>query len=254
MMRPEIPHRNVKPTWFGVVFAQHMQDPTMSSELKALIALVATCPRENWKWSSCWMRSRLNWGEDRWKRVMIEARERKFVAITKVSDGKFIKSEYHWNIDIPKPASEAESVRAVDFPTNGQPHAKPRTVDFPSDGKPGPITSSKKQRRVKNLKQGITRVMAPFKPSLQSRNAKTELIPEESWQRLTEYLDTELLAVKWRELKRDNGALRALWAIIPDEDEIIAAIEQAASVHEDAAGIFGMAAGILKQEATRASA
>lgn len=100
----------------------------------------------------------------------------------------------------------------------------------------------------KEEKQGITGVMASFRPSLQSQNAKTELIPEESWQRLTEYLDTELPAVEWRELTRDNAALRALWAINPDVDAIIAAIDQAAAERDDADGVFGMAAGLLKQQ------
>jgi hypothetical protein len=73
-------------------------------------------------------------------------------------------------------------------------------------------------------------------------------IPESSWVCLTEYLATELPAVEWREVERDNAALRALWGILPDEDAIIEAIDKAAAERDDADGIFGMAAGILKQQ------
>jgi hypothetical protein len=275
MMRRDIPHRNVKPTWFGVVFAQHMQDPTITSELKALIALVATCPRENWKWSSCWMRSRLNWGEDRWKRVMIEARARKFVTITKVSDGKTIKSEYHWNIDIPKPASIAKSVRAVDFPTNGKPHAKPRTVDFPSDGKPvGRKTPShndvvkdndgvKSNEESENRKHGVTDVTVLLTSSSKKKESNgnpsgaVEIssagkskanparssrlpIPPECWKRILQQVREELSEIEWRNLKRDRAALRSLWALTPNMDEddrvqIICDALDQAASHDDTA-------------------
>lgn len=76
-------------------------------------------------------------------------------------------------------------------------------------------------------------------------------IPESSWAHLTEYLASELPAVEWRAAERDNAALRALWAIIPDPDTIIEAIERAATERDDADGIFGMAAGILKQQLNR---
>jgi len=75
-------------------------------------------------------------------------------------------------------------------------------------------------------------------------------IPESSWVHLTEYL-ASLPAVEWRSTTRDNSALRALWAITPDEDAIIEAVEQAAAERDDADGIFGMAAGILKQRDNR---
>ena len=114
-------HRNVRPTWYGVVLAKHMQDPTMTSELKALIAVVSTFPRENWKWRGEFLRSMLNWGRERWQRVIREAKTLGFVTIAKVSDGKSIQTEYGWNIERPKRASRVTSVHRSVNPTNGAP-------------------------------------------------------------------------------------------------------------------------------------
>ncbi len=80
-------HRNVAPTWYGIVLAKHMQDPSITSELKALIAVVATFPRENWSWRGDHLRSLLNWGRERYQKVMREAKARRFVIVNQTSDG-----------------------------------------------------------------------------------------------------------------------------------------------------------------------
>jgi hypothetical protein len=87
----------------GIVLATHMQDPSITSELKALIAVVSTFPRENWTWRGDHLRSILNWGRDRYQKVMREAKARGFVTVQQTGDGRSFQTEYQWSIETPGP-------------------------------------------------------------------------------------------------------------------------------------------------------
>jgi hypothetical protein len=97
-------------------------------------------------------------------------------------------------------------------------------------------------------KQGIADAMFPSDSSRQIKKKNQEPIPPDCWYLLLKYIEANLQDIDWRAIKRDRGALRALWAVVPDVDEIIAAFDQAASVRDDAAGVFSMAHGILRQK------
>ena len=93
-------HKNVKATWYGVVLAQTMQNQSLSMDLRGLVALVSTFPRENWTWHGEHLRKLTGWTRPRWQKIIREAKAAGFVTIMKLSRGnKGIRTEYHWNID-----------------------------------------------------------------------------------------------------------------------------------------------------------
>lgn len=95
------------------------------------------------------------------------------------------------------------------------------------------------------LKQG----RADARDSSNSLKSNQETIPPTAWDALCEYADANLKDVEWREARRDRGALRRLWALCPDVDEILAAIDVGASLRSDSGGVFSIATEILKREA-----
>src|SRR5450755_3505575 len=137
--------RQARPTWYGVVFATIMQDRTITSELKALVAVVSTYPREGWKWNSAYIQSTMDWGDARYQRVIREAKARGFLTINRVNRNGGIETEYVWTIEPRDPvndstASNRPPALSVGFPvqqetrpyndevkSNEEVKAKPRT-------------------------------------------------------------------------------------------------------------------------------
>ncbi|HXC43711.1 MAG TPA: hypothetical protein VNY51_09350 [Candidatus Dormibacteraeota bacterium] len=232
-------HRNVSPTWFGVVLAKHMQDPSITSELKALIAVVSTFPRESWTWRGDHLRSLLNWGRERYQKVMREAKARGFVTVHKTSDGRSLQAEYQWSIDGPQRAEN---------PKGGKPDQRKTQplndrVKTKQEVKSNDLEQNKDLNRESfRTERELTATFQTF-PQNEAQQGKT-IIPPDSWNRLTTYLRT--LPMELREPQRDSAALRALAEICPDENEIMDALSDASSAYDDADKVFGMAWGILK--------
>jgi hypothetical protein len=109
-----------------------MQDPSISSELKALIAVVSTLPQSTWVWRQRFLQKCLNWGTERYQRVIREAKAREFVTIVKQNVAGKLVTQWEWDIEPhqysePKPASSKDSAaksHEPGFPSNGEPVAR----------------------------------------------------------------------------------------------------------------------------------
>ncbi|MBZ5688854.1 MAG: hypothetical protein LAP86_27915 [Acidobacteriia bacterium] len=107
----------------GIVWGVHMQDPTISSDLKALIAVVSTYPANGvgWIWRGSHLRKVLGWGESKYKLVMHDAKARGFVTITRVNKRTGFEYEYSW--DLRSPSVENQPMGpSVENPMVGKPH------------------------------------------------------------------------------------------------------------------------------------
>jgi hypothetical protein len=221
-----------------------MQDKSLSSDARATIAVVSTFPKENWKWRGNHLRSLLGWGRERFQKTMRELKTRKFVTVRKVSNGHSIHAEYLWDIDA--------SVRRSENPTNGEPVrrvARPHNdvvrsnEEVKSKETQGEEQGSAERSRISQRKSKAGTSRAP--------RSSREPVPEYWWQKLLDYI-SEIQHIEWRSTKRDRGALRSLWAMLPYEDDdarfemIIDALDRAASGEESAEKLFAVATQFLE--------
>jgi hypothetical protein len=244
-----------------------MQDKSLSSDVRMLVALVSTFPHGNWIWRSQHLRSVLLWSRGRWQKVMREATACKFVTVTKVSGGKGkIRTEYKWNVDRLKAAPVAKSIH--------RPEIGPMKQS--SDEKVPPLSKNLKGKNdlkgkstKAKAKQGCTGVQASISKSLSKEKGNTpskraEKSPSlrkpkatanparssravwsaEDWQQLREHLSQEQYEGIFREwsasaFKRDRGALRSLAAVAYSVDQACEYLDKAYDVLESEEQPYG---------------
>jgi hypothetical protein len=265
----------------GVVYAAVMQDKSLSSDVRMLVALVSTFPRGNWIWRSQHLRSVLVWSRGRWQKVMREASAAKFVTVTKVSGGKRkIRTEYKWNVDRLKAAPVAKSIHRPGIrPTKESSDEQPGSLIQTLEGKKNlkvkeakakqgftdvkvtikslskkskSSTSSKRVSKRETVSKATPKPKATANPSRSSRGVWS---PAE-WQQLREHLSQEQYEGCFREwsasaFKRDRGALRSLAAVAYGVDQACEKLEAAYDILESQEQPYGWDFGRLVAVATQ---